>query len=425
MITERVLRKGEARHISFLLSLLCLPVSILFYEMGGIDAAYYMLMASTLLLTLFASSRNIFHMSFLSGHYAFWVLPFFVTMSAGISINYYASFWLMVGVNFAIGVSSVFKSVDWIDKKYVSISFLLYAIIFCMCVLMLAVSGGNVQICMGILIVAAALSMNGKMFIRTTIIYISLFLFMMIYAVFYWGGFGRLVLVGFFMTSTYMYFLCIDRSYFIKPLIILVIPFGAIVGTFFRFNVYTLREALESSVKDSTVTPYVLMGDIYDLYGGFGINDFSGWFDQIMLFFLSVFPRALWPSKPNGFGYQYTIENLDQYLIDLGHSAFALFFGENVYYLGVVWGVLGMFVSLCLVLAVYRILMIEKILGGYGIFVVALWIPTYYWGGMQSFSSRFLMSGIPIVFLFILHKIYVLVRARRVPSRPLPVRRRA
>ncbi|MBS7556566.1 hypothetical protein KHC23_23340 [Ancylobacter dichloromethanicus] len=399
-------------------------VSFVFDILGGGGASIICLLVATIFLTLFADSKNIFHISFLSGHYAFWVMPLIVTHFADIYINYYAIFWCLAGVVYAIYLTDGGSTFDW-NKYYISIPLYLFLCIYAACFFLLIITGGaTFVLSIGLLIVSAALCMNRGGNFSSLVIYLLLILYSGVYYVQFWEGFGRLIVIGVFMSVTFMYLMRINFTIFLKPIVVLLIPFGTVAGTFLRFRVNTFNDALINSTRDSAVSPFLLSSTIYETRGSSAINDFSGWIDQMMLFFLSVFPRAIWTTKPNGFGYQYTIENLAQYLIEAGHSVAANFLGEHVYYLGGVWGIFGMALSVTLIYIIYRVLSRPDILGGYGVFLVGLWIPTYYWGGMQAFSARFLLSCVPLVLLWGLHRAYLMIRRDRVRGRRGPTGRR-
>jgi hypothetical protein len=168
---------------------------------------------------------------------------------------------------------------------------------------------------------------------------------------------------------------------------------------------------MDAMLVDSNISPTLLLSDIYALSGA-GISDFGGWVDQVLLFFLIGVPKALWPGKPFGFGYQYTVDNMPDYLVDAGHSIAATFVGEHIYYLGWFLGLAGAVLSVAMLASLYKLLNRETILGGYGAIAVAVWLPTWYWGGLASFSARFLASAAPLVILYLFHRIYVRQRGR-------------
>lgn len=411
-----VLNKSSfsANFLYGLLSIIFILLSLSIQYVGEHSASIALLLFATLSITMFASRDNIFHISLLSGHYAFWVMPILVTSFAGLEISYFISFWCICGLFYAVFATRSCKNLSWGDS-YVSISNFVYVVIYLFAFLALFATGDTLSFIglIGILVVAAALRMSGSSKLAATAICASLLFYTAVYYVLFWGGYGRLIVIGVFMNVAFIYLMRMGFSFLLKPIIVLFIPFGTIIGTLIRFRGDSIGDAISSSTSDSAITPILLSTDIFDSRGYLGVIDFDGWVDQVILFFFPVVPRVIWPSKPNGFGYQYTLENLDPYLASAGHSVAANFLGEHIYYLGGVGGVLGAFFALNLIVLLYRFLSNPKIFGGYCSFIVALWLPTYYWGGMQAFSSRFMLSFVPLAAIIYFYRIYVRYRIKK------------
>lgn len=389
------------------LSIVIALLSFLSHLAGEESVAIFLLIVSTFLITGFSDSNNIFHVSVLTGHYAFWVMPVAVMVNIGIDINYFVSFWIVLGIIYMIYFTRNCPPVKWNNYDN-SISFLVYSVIYITSIFaMLITSGSTFLLLIGVVVVAAALRMTASGKIESFLIYISIIFYSALYWIFYWNGHGRLIVLGSMLCVTYMYIIRIGFSFMIKPIIMIVVPLAALGGTLLRFKDGSLRDAMWLATKDSTLSPLLLAGEIFDLRGSPEVSSFYGWLDQIILLFLAATPRVFWPSKPFGFGYIYTVENLDYYLAEAGHSVAGTFFGEHIYYLGSVFGPLGLFFVLTIMIVAFRVLSSPRIFGGCCSFVFGMWLPTFCWGGAQAFSARFEISCIPLVLFLWIYGVYV------------------
>jgi hypothetical protein len=177
---------------------------------------------------------------------------------------------------------------------------------------------------------------------------------------------------------------------------------AALLGTFVRFKDITAEEVAISALGDSSAAPMLTGQQIFENVLSFGGKGISGSLDQFMLFFLGAVPRVWWPDKPSGFGYQYVVDNLDDNLIDVGYSIASSFVGEHFYYLGP-WGAVAGIVCAILMMAwLFNVLADEKLVFGSAGYTVALYVPTFYWGGIASFSARFLLGIVPVLLFFTL-----------------------
>lgn len=216
---------------------------------------------------------------------------------------------------------------------------------------------------------------------------------------FYWSGFGRLVIAGWLAVPVIVFMLHYRVSYN-KYALFLIVPVVGFLMSILRFKDATVSEILAAQVKDSNLSPYLLAQDMYADFSRSNLS-IEGAFDQFVLFFLASVPREVWPSKPIGFGFQYTVQQLDAHLIDAGHSVAALFFGEFFYYLRD-WWVLGALLSVVFIVLLFRFsFRLDPVTGVYVVPVV-VWVLTYVWGGLASFANRFHMGVIAIVLAYAL-----------------------
>lgn len=199
-----------------------------------------------------------------------------------------------------------------------------------------------------------------------------------------WNGFGRTVIASWMFVALLYY--SYARGLRVSKALFTLVP---TIGVFFA----TSREligakftSLEAVLNDSAFAPYRLASTFLTHADDYGI-DFRGFFDQVIFTLFVYIPRSIWPTKPYGFGFEYTVKNLGSGLASAGHSIAATFIGEHLYYLGY-WGVITSLLMAYLIAALCRITYHMASLRGFGVVVVASSIPVLLWGGMTSFSAR-------------------------------------
>lgn len=233
-------------------------------------------------------------------------------------------------------------------------------------------------------------------------LYILCYLMVFIFYVFFvWDGFGRLLLFGYLLP---LYFLAIHhyRLPCTKLVMFFLLPIASILATFIRFRQATLNEILEFSAQDSVVAPYIMVETIAKRFDSNNFSGFYGVIEQILASILFLVPRGLWSDKPYAFGFQYTLNHDQQNLIDAGHSYAGFFFGENIYYLG--WfGYIFSFLYLFFIVSLFKFW--HKAFGLSVSIVMLMWLMTFYWGGLATFSQRFIMSMLLILIFIVLSKI--------------------
>ena len=159
-----------------------------------------------------------------------------------------------------------------------------------------------------------------------------------------------------------------------------------------------MQEQIQSGDIDSNLSPYLLANDLRFREMS---ADPVGLLEQFFLYFFMWIPRAFWEGKPYGFGFEYTVQNLDQSLIDAGHSIASLFVGEHIYYLGSL-GLFTALLSILLVAFTYNYFRKLKNNISYFSFIVALHMPTFVWGGLASYSARVWMPLLSFSLLIII-----------------------
>lgn len=234
------------------------------------------------------------------------------------------------------------------------------------------------------------------------------FIVFIVYLFFYWSGFGRTVVVGWLLLAMLQFAYSI--SFKINKYVFGLVP-GLAATLFSSRDLFQLRfTGFERVLNDSAYGPYRLASSFIGHFNQRGF-DLLGFWDQIVFTFFVYIPRAIWPSKPNGFGLEYTIRHLDAYLADAGHSVAATLIGDHIYFMGYFGIITAMMVFLVIAFAVnalYRI----KGLNGNGVLVFSASMMVLVWGGMTSFSARVALPSIVFVLLFILFRRFLTRRTR-------------
>lgn len=157
-------------------------------------------------------------------------------------------------------------------------------------------------------------------------------------------------------------------------------------------------------LNDSAFGPYRLAETFIQRYENTGV-DVSGFFEQVIFTLFSFVPREIWESKPFGFGFVYVVENMDQYLVDSGHSIASTLFGDHVYYLGW-WGLLTGLIMVNLLVRMITFVYSRKVFDGALYIILSCNMMVLLWGGMTSFSARVIFPMIGVSLFYVLYLLY-------------------
>lgn len=399
----------------YVLSGILLLFSLFFGYHDAHAVAVITLFIVTLILTILCERRNIFHICMMGSHYAFWIYPIIVLHVSGIYPPIFPLALCVYGLILSLYLTAGSSAGERHNHYPVRISPSLYMLVFTIVFfLMILTSGISFLYTILILIISFALFIDKRSLVVSLLAYTSVVLYVSIYSYYYWNGMGRLVVFGCILVASLILANNHKNIPIGKWVILFLMGFGSFAGSFYRFGGTSFKEVVQESLKDSNISPLVLLTTIYTT-AGTQVASLRGWLDQLLLFFTIGFPRELWPSKPLGFGYEYTVDNLEEYLAQAGHSVAATYVGEHIYYLGSFYSVFGVTLSVILMAYLYRFLCRKSILGGYGTMAVAIWLPTFYWNGMASFSARFSLSAAPLILLYIFHRAYYYIRYNYIP----------
>lgn len=223
------------------------------------------------------------------------------------------------------------------------------------------------------------------------------------YVIVYWDGFGRIVVISVVLTVL-LYFLYSIGYVLNKYAFFLVLPFGSILLTGRKSGETDFH--VDALLEDSAFGPYSLAsGFMSDNQ----IIDFAGIYDQFIFTFFVFIPRSIWPEKPFGFGFEYTVRHLSDYLIEAGHSIAPTLIGDHLYFLGG-FGLVTSVVVVVLIAWVSNYLYRLKSLDGFAIVLVSSNVMSLIWGGMASFSARFIFSFIVFVSVYHFSRKFLTIR---------------
>ena len=217
------------------------------------------------------------------------------------------------------------------------------------------------------------------------------------YIFFSWSGFGRTVLMGWLLLAGLQ--LAYSIGFVVNKYIFSLLPGVGAAFLSGRSLVALEFKGFEAVLYDSAYGPYRLASSFIEHFEMRGY-DFSGFFDQIIFTFFVFVPREVWPSKPYGFGFEYTVRHLDAYLIDAGHSIASTLIGDHIYYLGY-FGVFTSLIIIAVIAMVVNLLYRIKGLNGNGVLLFSASMMVLVWGGMTSFSARVALPSIVFVVLFL------------------------
>lgn len=270
--------------------------------------------------------------------------------------------------------------------------------VFCLSIIVMCLSGVNdlAAPSMAFLIILLSLSFKQDN-IKNNSLYLLLFIVtFFVYLIFSWGGFGRTVVFGWLLLAFLQFFYSI--KFYINKYIFGLLPgFGATILT--NRDIFELKfSGFEESLSDSAYSPYRLASTFIDHFNLHGY-DFIGFFDQIIFSLFVFIPRSIWPDKPYGFGFEYTVRNFDDSLIEAGHSIASTLIGEHIYYLGYLGIITSLIVSSFIALLVNFLYKIKG-LNGNGVLIFSASMMVLVWGGMTSFSTRIALPTIIFLVLY-------------------------
>lgn len=342
-------------------------------------ASFILNIIISIFLLLITKEKNILHLMFGIGFVFFVLVPYLVFSLIGyyIDSNYYLTILLFSFLFLTFSRNIEVKKIEVKNHAYKK-----YLIVFFISMILLILSNGYLFIFLSgwlILFLTRGMSkFDQGDFFKYILPY---FLFFIIYSSFFWSGFGRLILAG---NIIYPIFYWLKFSKINLKNIYIYIS-SIIVGCSLSVLRFTEEKlSLDVLLKDSSFGPFRRGHEIYENINLYDFN-IHGFLDQLLLMIFAFVPRELWPEKPIGFGRFYVNREMDTSLFSDEHSIAALFSGEFFYFL-------QNYSFIAIILFLIFFISFLKLLSNklYNLNHVALiYIPTFVWGGMASFGSRF------------------------------------
>lgn len=360
----------------------------------------YLLLLLTILTYMyvgfFIEKKSSIHMMFFLGYTVFLFLPALMNwyyLDTGFTLFFLSSF-IAVFFLFLTRKTKVNYFIDYgLIPKFIflALSFLLILLIF-------LDKDEFISSFFAFLILLLSLCFRqGRL--KNNLIYLSIFISVfIIYSLFSWGGFGRTVLFGWLLLALLQFSYSINFN--INKYLFSLFP--ALAATLLSSrNLLELKfSGFESALNDSAYGPYRLASSFIDNFNKHGF-DFLGFWDQVKFTIFIFVPRSIWHEKPNGFGFEYTVRYLDDYLIDAKHSIAATLIGEHIFFLGY-WGVFTAFLFFSLIAFLTNILYKINGLNGNAVLIFSASMMVLVWGGMTSFSARVALPTIIFLLMFYL-----------------------
>lgn len=239
------------------------------------------------------------------------------------------------------------------------------------------------------LILLMVLSFKQGRYKYNALYFSAFFLAFSTYALFSWSGYGRTVVIGWLILAGLFFLYSI--GFYINKYFFALVP-GFASAFLANRNILKLEFAgFEAALNDSAYAPYRIASGFINHFHQRGY-DVSGFIDQLVFTFLIFIPRAIWADKPLGFGFEYTMRHLPDYLVDSGHSIASTLIGDHIYYLGhfgIITGVIVLIILALITNALYKI----KGLNGNGVILFSASMMVLVWGGDDFFLRK---SGTPI-----------------------------
>ncbi|MFJ0262155.1 hypothetical protein VXR69_05870 [Acinetobacter baumannii] len=374
---------------NFLIKIFTFLLLYILYYMFDFGGSFLVALTVGIVL-VFVKEKNPAHAFWSIAFTSFIFYPFFLSLLLG-----------STGVNYDLYINILFiyifilclNNKDVIDfSGFLNIPVWIYGLLCGICFLILFFLPYWFHFLISAFLLWLLISNENKNSYKFFIKFIFYMTYYALFIAFIWDGFGRLILFAYVFLPIYIYlvrynFPVLKISLFFN---IVLMPLMSLV----RYG----RLEFETMLTDSSVSAFFLLNEIYEKIKNNNLFsvDLSGFFNQFILLFISFIPRDLFPSKPIGFGRLYVEKEMNTYQYSDEHSIAATLFGDPLYYLGLwLWIPFSVFIIYILV---YFYFYLKKMKSNLDV-VFLIFIPTLVWGGMASFSSRFLFLFLFLWFL--------------------------
>lgn len=363
-----------------------------FADIAGLAVAFLVLSAIT--LVKLGRYENMFHMTWLTGHVVFCVVPSLICLATAFPIAFELA--ALCSALSVVALALTDRPSPTIRVSWTPSPAMFTLVVVLAGGVMVASQGASFLFSILLLILLFSVTARGQAMPVLIALYLLLVGFILLYAALFWSGFGRLVLAGTLIVPTLLIIRRLQIP-FGKYVFLVFCAAGGVLGTLLRIPNATFGSVLRASLSDSNVGPLVLGQSFIERARNGVMTDWSGWLDQVILLGLAVWPRDWWREKPLGFGAAWVADNMGPGY--WGHSIASTFMGEHIYYLGLGWGLAAAVAAVVLIARIYNALMSSRYLFGLGGYLVAVYLPTFYWGGMASFATRFWTGLVPLAIM--------------------------
>ena len=380
----------------YLLSLAAIIFNWYAVSLGHIPNLDFIVIGLSILFIISMDFRNLAHVMFMIGFLIFVMMPvasihdlIFINPILVLALCFSTLLFLWFARNSTIPV---------FQKSPRGNPALKLALVVCLALISIAALGVSGLMITPLVFVSFFYLIQGVKFgtgfamLSITIIYI------IVYALFFWSGFGRLILASWLMVTLWIFW----HQYSIPFGKLMV--FAPILGGEYILSAlgstrraFAMREQFLTGSVGSDLSPFLFANNFANSDRAI---DISGLINQYILYFLQWVPRGFWPDKPLGFGFEYTVQNYGPGMIAAEHSIAATHVGEHLYYLND-FGYVTSFFTILLLAISYRFLLKYNSRAPFLALVFAMYLPTFVWGGMASFMSRVWIGVVILIFLYV------------------------
>lgn len=227
---------------------------------------------------------------------------------------------------------------------------------------------------------------------KIAVVLILYFFVILNYVIFYWGGFGRILIGAYILVPILLANSVRDIGVRSWQGIVLAMP-ALYISQQSRYG----EVGLESLYGGSAAHHLIVTDEMFRSMSTISHN-WLMFAEQWLLFYLNWMPRDFWSDKPIGVGYSFVDDWIGRAGFSDGFSVSVGFIGELIFYVGDLW---WMTFVLCALTLVATRMLVGKLGSGYlaPMVVFDVSLLSYAWGGLATFGSRAWFMIFPLVLL--------------------------
>ncbi|WP_424405545.1 hypothetical protein [Pasteurella sp. PK-2025] len=390
----------------FILSIISLPFIL---DDGEVFFLFSVILSMYTLLS--TENKNLLHQMIGIAYVMFILYPYIILFYLGWRGENFYIFYL-IHFYFFIFFLSFTQRINFNYKKIIDTNIknkkIKYYLLCSILIIMLFVTNGdpNFFIAGLAIILLYMLKFMDKFKLKHLFFYsIPYLAYILLYSIFFWSGFGRLVFAGNIAFPILYWFKYSKFTLRNNVIFIFTIIIGSLMSLL-RFKDESLN--IELLLKDSALGPFALSYGIFSSRDNYQF-DVSGLLEQFQLMFFAFIPRWLWVDKPIGFGRLYVDREMNTEIFSDSHSIAALIFGDYYFFLSEYW-ILGVIAISIFIVALFRYLNNKLVIFNH---IALIYLPTLIWGGMASFGARFSMGAAAILIFIIFEKILLNLKGNK------------